>query len=127
MLVVAHPDAEVACERVEPLDQRGLRLAGFGALAELDHQGGEGVLGRWPGRWHVLLHRSKQTMSAPAVFLDETVPASHSARQLPHVGGLSGCWNTMADIKLSALYYSPPRLLEGAGSHREAGICSQGD
>ena len=56
MLVVAHPDAEVACQRVEPLNQRGLRLAGFGALAELGHQGGEGVLGRRPGRWHVLLH-----------------------------------------------------------------------
>ena len=25
----------------------------------------------------------------------------------PHVGGSSGCWNTMADNKLSALYYSP--------------------
>ena len=61
MLVVAHPDAEVACERVEPLDQRGLRLAGFGALVELGHQGGEGVLGRRPGCWHVLLHRTSHS------------------------------------------------------------------
>ena len=48
----------------------------------------------------------------------------------PHVGGWSGCWNTlvaMANSKLSALYYSPPRLLEGARSHREAGVCSKGD
>ena len=43
MLIVAHPDAKAACERVEPLDQRGLRLTGFGALAELGHHGGEGV------------------------------------------------------------------------------------
>ena len=91
---------------------RGLRLAGFGTLAELGHQSGEGVLGRWPGRWHVLLHGSKQTISAPAVFLDETVPASHSARQFPHVGGLSGCWNTMADSRLCPLQ-QPPGLLEG--------------
>ena len=62
VLVVAHPHAEAACERVEPFDQRGLRLAGFGALAELGHQGGEGVLGRRPECWHILLHRS---MSAP--------------------------------------------------------------
>ena len=62
VLVVAHPDAEAACERVEPFDQRGLRLAGFGALAELGHQGGEGVLGRRPGCLRVLLHRSR---SAP--------------------------------------------------------------
>ena len=62
VLVAAHPDAEAACERVEPFDQRGLRLAGFGALAELGYQGGEGVLGRRPGCLRVLLHRS---MSAP--------------------------------------------------------------
>ena len=68
VLVVAYPDAEVACERVEPLDQRGLRLAGFGALTELGHQGCEGVLGHRRGCWHVLLHR---TMSVPAIFLDE--------------------------------------------------------
>ena len=106
MLVVAHPNAEVACERVEPLDQRGLRLAGFG-----------------PGRWHVLLHRSKQTMSAPAVFLDETVPTSHSARELPHVEAYRAAeipWPTV-----SSLLYTT--ALEGARSHREAGVCSQGD
>ena len=62
VLVVAHPDAEAACESVEPFDQRGLRLAGFGALAELCQEGGEGVLGRRPECWHILLHRS---MSAP--------------------------------------------------------------
>ena len=50
----------------------------------------------------------------------------------PHVGGWSGCWNTlvaMADSKLSALYYSSPtpRLLEEAHSHQEAGVCSKGD
>ena len=77
MLVVAHQDAEVACERVEPLDQRGLRLAGFGALKELGHQGGEGVLGRRPGCWHVLLH---WTMSVPAVFLDEPAIRPDSGR-----------------------------------------------
>ena len=65
VLVIAHPDAKAACERVEPIDQRGLRLAGFGALAELGHQGGEG---RRPGCWQVLLHR---TVSASAVFLGE--------------------------------------------------------
>ena len=31
----------------------------------------------------------------------------------PHVGGLSGCWNTMADSKLSALYYSPRGYWKG--------------
>ena len=30
-----------------------------------------------------------------------------------HVGGLSGCWNTMADSKLSALYYSPRGYWKG--------------
>ena len=39
--------------------------------------------------------------------------ASYSARQLPHDGGLSGCWNTMADSKLSALYYSPRGYWKG--------------
>ena len=34
-------------------------------------------------------------------------PFGSLARQLPHVGGLSRCWNTKADGKLSALYYSP--------------------
>ena len=79
MLVVAHPDAKAACERVEPLDQIGLRLTGFGVLAELGHQGGEVVLGRRPGCWHVLLHR---TMSASAVFLDEPVIRPDSFRML---------------------------------------------
>ena len=48
---------------------------------------------------------------------------------LPHVGGWSGCWNTlvaMADSKLCPIL-QPPRLLEGARSHREAGVCSKGD
>ena len=34
----------------------------------------------------------------------------------PHVGGWSGCWNTlvaMADSKLSALYYSPRGYWKG--------------
>ena len=62
---------------------------------------------------YIFLYRSKQTMSAPAVFLDVTAQASHSARQLPHVGGLSGCWNTMADSKLSVLYYSPRGYWKG--------------
>ena len=30
-----------------------------------------------------------------------------------HVGGLSGCWNTMADSKLSALYYRPRGYWKG--------------
>ena len=111
VLVVAHPDAEAVCERMEPFDQRGLRLAGFGALAELGHQGGEGLLGRRPGCLRVLLHRS---MSAPnragSVFLDER-PAIRFAD--PQVGGLSGCWNTMADSKPSALYYSPRGYWKG--------------
>ena len=33
--------------------------------------------------------------------------------QLPHVGGSLGCWNTMADRKLSALYYSPRGYWKG--------------
>ena len=121
MLVVAHPDAEIACERVEPLDQRGFRLAGFGALAELGHQGGEGVLGRRPGCWQVLLHRSKQTMLAPAVFLDETVPASHSAhsfRMLEAYRAAGIPWPTVAFCPI----LQPPRILEGARSLREAGV-----
>ena len=31
----------------------------------------------------------------------------------PHVGGLLGCWNTMAESKLSALYYSPRGYWKG--------------
>ena len=80
MLVVAHPDAEAACERVEQFEQRGLRLAGFDALAELGHQGSEGVLGRRPECWRFLLHVCRRLIEPSAVFLDETAPASHSVR-----------------------------------------------
>ena len=79
VLVVAHPDAKAACERVKPLNQRGLRLAGFGAFAELGHQRGDGVLGCRPWCWHVLLYR---TMSASAVFLDEPAIRPDSFRML---------------------------------------------
>ena len=66
--VVAHPDAEAACERVEPFDQRGLRLAGFSTLAQLGHQGGEGELGE-----HIFffIRVCGHLIEPSAVFLDE--------------------------------------------------------
>ena len=75
MLVVTHPDAEAARKRVEPLDQRGLGLTGFGALAKLGHKRGKGVLKEGGPRWGIpmrcdLLHAgldSKQTMSQAVV------------------------------------------------------------
>ena len=75
MLVVTHPDAEAARKRVEPLDQRGLGLTGFGALAKLGHKRGKGVLKDGGPRSGVptrcdLLHAgldSKQTMSQAVV------------------------------------------------------------
>ena len=78
MLVVTHPDAEAARKRVEPLDQRGLGLTGFCALAKLGHKRGKGVLKNGGGGGarsgvptrHDLLHAgldSKQTMSQAVV------------------------------------------------------------
>ena len=95
MLVVAHPDAEVACERVKPLNQRGLRLAGFGLLTELGHQGGEGVLGRRPRCWHVLLHR---TMSVPYVFLDEPAIRQDSFQMLEAYRAAGIPWPTVSSL-----------------------------
>ena len=103
-----HPDAEVACERVEPLNQRGLRHAGFGALTELCHQAGEGVLGRRPRCWHVLLHR---TMSVPAVFLDEPAIRPHSFRMLEAYRAAGIPWPTV-----SSLPYTTAPEATGRGS-----------
>ena len=44
MLVVMYPDVEATHKRVEPLDQRGLDLTDFGALAKLGHKRGKVVL-----------------------------------------------------------------------------------
>ena len=72
---------------------------------------------RPPGRWWCtglpggVLARSSSSEYVGVCCLSRWV--SHSARQLPNVVGLSGCWNTMADSKLPALYYSPRGCWKG--------------
>ena len=95
---------------------------------------GEKSLALWPTPWSIL-RKSRlssggkmngQPFGSPrGCWLARTT----SERQLdsfpslwrPHVGGWSGCWNTlvaMADSKLSALYYSPEATGRGSRPSR---------
>ena len=120
VLVVAHPDAEAACERVEPFDQRGLARSRSSAtrVARVYWAIGRGVCAFF------FIGVCRRLIEPAAVYLDERLAIRFTDPTA------SACWRLIGLLEYHGRHgpiLQRPKLLEGARSHREAGVCSQGD